>query len=62
MNAINKACPMDALEEWRDNLNRAIIKSDFNLSDPNVVDLSGRVDILVLNEMREIELHKDMVI
>jgi hypothetical protein len=41
------------LEEWRERLNRAIIKSDFNLSNPEVVDISDWVDIMVLDEMRK---------
>ena len=60
MNTTDKAHPMSMLEEWREHLNHAIIQSDFNLSDPDVVDISGRVDILVLNEMQE--LHKDIAV
>ena len=41
-----------AIEEWRDHLNMAIVQSNFDLSDPNVVELSSKVDVLVLDEMR----------
>jgi len=47
-----------ALEEWRDHLNMAIIQSNFNLSDSDVVDLSSKVDVMVLDEMRAAELNK----
>ena len=53
MNTTVKEFPIGVLEEWRDHLNRAIIQSNFNLSDPDVLDISGKVDILVLNEMQE---------
>ena len=44
---------MDVLEQWREHLNMAIIQSNFNLSDANVIDISNKVDILVLNEMQK---------
>jgi len=47
-----KDSSVNRLEDWRDRLNSAIIQSDFDLSDPKVVDLSGRVDVLVLDEMK----------
>ena len=56
MKSTDKKSNVGVLEEWRDHLNNAIIKSDFNLSDPDVVDLSGRVDIMVIGEMRETDL------
>ena len=53
MNTTVKEYPIGVLEEWRNILNKAIVQSNFNLSDPDVLDISGKVDVLVLNEMQK---------
>jgi len=60
MNTIDKLAPLSILEEWRNHLNSAIIQSEFNLSDTNLVDLSGRVDIMIFSEMLEAETNEEI--
>lgn len=62
MNATDERISVSILEEWRNHLNNAINQREFNLADIDIVDLSGRVDSMVFNEMQGMEPDEEFAV